>query len=190
MADLRPWLKLWKTAYRDPGLARLSVADQGCWMRLLLYVGLHGEGGVLVLRHGIGELRPVFSDIQCNAKAALQVSPSDTHQEPTRSPPGTHQEPTRYPPGTRQEPRLVGVRRIIGRLPGVSLKEATGPDSPMTITLTKWQKYQVDDSTGRVKKWRERQTAGNAPTPLPRNADSPLQRAPCNGVRREEKRRD
>lgn len=50
MADQRPWLKLWKSAYTDSQLTRLSLDDQARWFRLLLFVGLNGEHGTVLLR--------------------------------------------------------------------------------------------------------------------------------------------
>jgi len=50
MSDQRPWLKLWKSAYTDSQLTRLSLDDQARWFRLLLYVGLNGERGTVLLR--------------------------------------------------------------------------------------------------------------------------------------------
>lgn len=41
------WLKLWKSAATDPHLDSLDVADFGRWIKLLLYVKIHGENGVL-----------------------------------------------------------------------------------------------------------------------------------------------
>jgi hypothetical protein len=50
MSDQRPWLKLWKSAYTDSGLMKLTLEDQARWFRLLLYIGLNGERGSVLLR--------------------------------------------------------------------------------------------------------------------------------------------
>lgn len=172
MAEHRPWLKLWTKALTDPDLVRLSMQDRGRWFWLLLHVGLHGERGVLALRHGIGDLCELFAD------------------EPGEDQSAAHSEPTPGPPAAHVKPRARDVRRYLKRLPGVHLQEASFPDSQMTLTFTKWSKYQVDDSTERVQRWRQKRRIGNVDSPLRGNDNSPLLAPVGNGARREEIREE
>jgi len=41
------WIKVWTTILTDPDLDNLSLANIGRWSKLLLYVKMHGEKGVL-----------------------------------------------------------------------------------------------------------------------------------------------
>jgi hypothetical protein len=76
MADTRPWLKLWKSAYSDPGLTQLSLEDQARWFRLLLYVGLNGEdGSVLVRQHARGLLTVFWTTSQPRGSNVIARTP-------------------------------------------------------------------------------------------------------------------
>jgi len=124
VADLRPWLKLWKTAYADAKLSRLSMEDRGRWVWLLLYVGLNGEGGRVVLATGLQELRNVL---------ALKDRKA--------------------------------VRECLDRLPGVACCDAVFPSQEVTITFTKWSKFQEDNSAERTRAWRQRKRYGDGNIP-------------------------
>jgi hypothetical protein len=179
MADHRPWLKLWTKALADPDLGHLSMADRGRWVWLLLHVSLHGEQGRLVLKRGIGELRDLFTDWVGDDETPSQADPLLTHPEPTLS-----------PARTRVRPRAVGVLRLLKRLPGVSLQEASFPESQMTVMFTKWSKYQVDSSMERTRTWRQRQRTSDGKSPSHGDGNTPSQAQPRDGARREETRRE
>jgi hypothetical protein len=128
MADLRPWLKLWKTTYNDAQLSRLSMEDRGRWLWLLLYVSLNGERGRMVLAGGLQELRDVLATAS-------------------------------------RGPRDDSVRRILSRLPGVSICDADAPSHAVTITFDKWAKYQEDSSAERTRRWRQQRRHGDGIQP-------------------------
>jgi hypothetical protein len=149
MADHRPWLKLWKTAYSDPALSRLSLEDLGRWLRLLLFVGLNGEGGSITLPEGLEHLSNTLR--VRSAKAA---------------------------------------REALGRLPGVAIKEADFLSSAVTVSFTKWKKYQVDDSSPRVQRWRDKRRSGNADPSLPVTEEQRYTEGQGNGAREDKTREE
>jgi hypothetical protein len=120
LADHRPWLKLWKTAYSDPGLERLSLEDQARWMRLLLFVGINGERGSITLSKGTEQLFSCFRKRSASA-----------------------------------------VRTILDAMPGVTVSDDEPPSPSITVTFTKWPKYQVDSSAERTRDWRQRTQNGD-----------------------------
>ena len=52
----RPWLKLWTSLLTDPDFNTLDLPDQARWVRLFVYVGVHGAGGQLTLKGGVNLL--------------------------------------------------------------------------------------------------------------------------------------
>lgn len=183
MSDSRPWLKLWKTAYSDAGLNRLSLEDQARWFRLLLFVGINGERGQVVLRDGprdlIDCLFPPEPDVDSwdgDGELPSQALPRGVHGASTARPRRVHRN------GSRD------VRRMLQRLPGIHhVSDGHG----LTVIFTKWAKYQEDSSAERTRRWRHRERRdGISPSQRDGTSDAnlPSHQNPVTVV--EEKRRD
>ena len=71
VAPRRPWLKLWTAAYNDPDLVALSMENFGRWTRLLLFVALHGDEGVVHLSKGYELLSSCFRVRSAKAVRAI-----------------------------------------------------------------------------------------------------------------------
>lgn len=140
----RTWEKLHHCWLGDEQIEQLRFEDQARWIRLLLYVGIHGERGTLSLR---GRWQAARVPLGCRFASA---------------------------------PVVLG---ILARLPGIDVATDPLTGEPESITFRNWYKYQVDDSSARVKSWRQR----NDQTSVTRNADSPVTR---NGARSRSRSRE
>jgi hypothetical protein len=178
MADTRPWIKLWKSVLTDPDLQRLSLADLGRWLQLLVFVGTHGDGGRIMIPH-LSDLSDLFADWVETPLGELD----EDHERTTGG-------PLRDRLRTKSRPRSRDIQRVLNRLPGVRWERASEDGVGYVVWFPKWSKYQVDNSATRVHAFRERQRERNGQPPLPRHGDDPLQNKACNGAREEKTRQE
>lgn len=169
MADNGMWFKLWIGAEDDPDLGNLSLENFARWCKFGLYMKKHGTGGTVVLK------APCFP-LQYKFRVDSFQAVIDTIKSFPNCLISTGR--IAWPHGLDRDPETDGVWMHVP--PGLEVCESRGQDTVTgvtnaTVTWKNWQRYQGDNSSERVRKFRANETAkkrreekriNTPPTPL------------------------